>query len=300
MGENLVVMKSVRQRTLEGWLCLAVPLLLSGGIRLFAPGWALLGGVLGFSAYLLIPGIGGAVANRLPGGERVTVDERARRTYETLLAQSPWRMVPWMALGYISWIGSLFLAIVSFHHPVIEAILAGSVVVVGVLTALFAFYGMRRSHRRLGDAMREHWPAQSLRQWLPAYLLVHYGCLFGAMAVGYGLGRLCAPPLGLAVFAAGYLVGVLLEAVIRARLRSRSRQPLWTQFGVLQALGLAVLQLGLPMAALAAAIPSLMGYAGWYPALVFGTGGLVFGTVVILLMWITANLSVAGARRTGS
>ncbi len=297
MSEPLVLMKSKRWRRAEGLLTIAVPAMVALLSRLLARGPSLVGTLAVFFSHFLVPVLSNAVAVRFGAGEWMSADDRNRRLLDGLLSIGPARLFLWQWLAYFSWLLSVFAAMVAFRDGWLVATLAAIAVVTAAIAAFMTTLGIRRGSRTLKAAQDEQWPQDTLREWLPRYLLIHYICLGTAIVAGYFAGRYAGPPRGMFVFLGFFLLGFLLEVPLRTRFLARKRrQVLWTQIGFAVAVGLGLIQIGIPLGAAFALLPVLDGYPNIFSSILFGGGGLVFGTLVVVMLWTVARLGHLGPR----
>ncbi|HXC54708.1 MAG TPA: hypothetical protein VNU97_05400 [Rhizomicrobium sp.] len=299
MTEQLAIMKSLRQRGIEGWLTLALPPLAAAAARLAAGGWTFRYMPIVVLAYDLPSALGNLSAARFGWGEWATPDERRKRLLDHMLAIGPARAAFWMSLGFTVWMASIFATIVDFHDRQHLLLLSGVALAGGVLAGLMCLVSIRRQKKLYAAADAENWPEQTLRGWLRGYLKIHYPCLVGGAALGLTAGWFLPFPAAIAVLLAGAWGGLLLESVLLNRFRMPKRPLLWTQIGFGGALGLALLRMGIPLAFILGLMPLMLHHPNPLEMVVLGIVGGLFGTVLVLVSWGVAQLGNIGPRQGG-
>ena len=91
--------------------------------------------------------------------------------------------------------------------------------------------------------------------------------------------------------------GALAAGRLRERRKTALRPLLWTQLGFGGALLVGFLQLGVPFGVYGALVPVVTGDPSRVDMLVIGIGGMLFGTLCILLIWSSVRLGELGRRR---
>ena len=300
MAEQLVIMKSLRQRGIEGWLTLAAPPIAVAVARLAADGWTFRYMPLVFLAYYVPSVLGSLLAARFAWGEWVTPDERRRRLLDHLLGIGPARAAFWMSLGFMVWMASVFATIVDFHDRQELLLMSGVALAGGALGGGMCLVSIRRQKALYAAAEVENWPEQTMHGWLPGFLKIHYPCFLGGSALGLTAGWFLPFPAATAVLLAGAWGGLVLETVLMNRFRSPKRPLLWTQIDFGGALGLALLKMGIPLAIILGLMPLMLHRPEPLEMIVLGIVGGLFGTILVLVQWAVARLGKIGPRKGGA
>lgn len=297
MSEILVVLKSPRQRAVEGYLCLAVPAAVAALCRFAVPSaWSMFAPVVTFASYFMVPLLGSVAAKRFGLGERVTHEAAQKAAMDRYLSRSPLTTIFWTVLAMTVWMFSIFWSFFPFDRLAVVLTAAGSLAF-GIFTGLLLYFNMRRQRRLLTMAIEEQWPQQTVRDWLPGFLALHYACFFLGMGIGFVAALRFGEPYNVIVFMAGLVGGMLIETVVKARgAPERKRQILWIDIDFFAALGLAALQLGIPFSFAAALLSVLENQGGPATMLIWGAAGFGFGCLVTMLGWAVGKSSAARSR----
>ncbi|MBS0470897.1 MAG: hypothetical protein JSR60_07490 [Proteobacteria bacterium] len=296
MSERLVVRKSPRQRAVENVLLHIVPILATVVGRTLADGPAPLAGLLGFVLVYFIPAIGSSILIRSGRGELVAPDVNLRNLRERIISAGPFLGVLRLWLFYTIWMGSLFAAIASFDFRDQVVLLALLAPAFGLAAAIFAYWQTGRSLDRPVAETDAPLQPQSLRSWLREFLPLHYACTIGGLGSAYFAGLPFDWPANGTLLIVGLIGGAVVRALAGRELFKGKRELLWIQLGFGEALEVAVLQTGIPFAALWMLGAVEMGL-GLAEGAVAGLAGLVLGTLLLILLWVAARLGSSRARR---
>jgi hypothetical protein len=290
LSEHLIVEKSRFQRGVETVLFLLAPPSLSLALVFVHAPLLLIPILVLVSVYFIGP-LGNLYAARFGKGERITREERLRRSLATRNSVPFWMLL--LRNVVLAWI-LLSSALLPLYFSVPTPALAILPLAGGPLVGYAWSMHHRNLRRTIEIIEKTPPPANPMRHWLLNYLPGAYLFWGVGIVAGWFASRYAPQPYAPLVAGCGIILGVLAHAQFQAR--NRDVPARWYQFNFRQALLIGMLQLGVLFAATIAITVLSLGSSAAFAAAA-GAGGFLFGTLFTVLIWALAKVNDVRGRQ---